>query len=580
MRWVWIGLVAFFVGCVPGTQSATEPSMVLSPERVARGEHVRVRLKGFGREAQAFVADAEVPSTSLGEDTLVFFVPYGTPGGEQDVQIRAGNTVSRAKLDVLGDVSSQPLSPSLSPTRAARGEEVTVTLPDAELAGARVFVAGREARTVEAGNGLLSFVVPGEAPGGPQEVLVVTLQNEYREVLGVLGDVVQDEVIVILERGVTREEFLWELARLNETLGANYGLKEEVVGDGFTDLGGEEGPCGGTLAEIVVGDRPLGQALEELERLRDILWGPDPMSVGGGGAVDHVSAIHARQYIASGLSGAGNTIAVLDTGVSEHEQLGSRLKTGFDFIDGDIDASDNFTDSNLPGAPDNDGHGTPIAIIAAGEEFGVAPGADILPVRVCDQGECLASNVIKGMCFALREVAPEELVFNLSFGGDTPVDIVEALLRYALGEGVLVAAAGGNEGEKGSPPHYPAAYDLPGLVAVGALEQRSEARTSSFFPASFSNRGSYLDVAAPGVNLLSGAPGNLYQEGYDGTSFAAPQVAGAMAVLREAGLSKGLSLLPTDIEACIRSAAQPPLSPGIAVGRGMLDVGAALAQCP
>ena len=495
------------------------------------------------------------------------------------MRIRAGDTVARAKLDVVGDVSSQPLSPSLSPTRAARGEEVVVTLPDVELEGARVFVAGREAEIVAVvDNGLLLFVVPGEAPGGPQEVFIATPQSEYRGVLGVLGDVVQDEIVVILERGVTREELLQELARLNETLRANYGLKEEGVGDGFTDLGGEEGPCGGTLAEIVVGDRPLGQALEELERLRDILWGPDPVSQGSPGAVDHVSAIHARQYIASGLSGAGNTIAVLDTGVSEHEQLGSRLKTGFDFIDDDVDASDNFTDSNLPAAPDNDGHGTPIAIIAAGEEFGVAPGADILPVRVCNQGECLASNVIKGMCFALREVAPEELVFNLSFGGGTPVDIVEALLGYALDEGVLVAAAGGNEGEKGSPPHYPAAYDLPGLIAVGALEQRSEARTSSFFPASFSNRGSYLDVAAPGVNLLSGAPSNLYQEGYDGTSFAAPQVAGAMAVLREAGRNKGLSLSPTDIEACIRNAAQPPL-PDIAVGRGMLDVGAALAQC-
>ncbi|MER3483885.1 MAG: hypothetical protein C4332_12750, partial [Meiothermus sp.] len=57
------------------------------------------------------------------------------------------------------------------------------------------------------------------------------------------------------------------------------------------------------------------------------------------------------------------------------------------------------------------------------------------------------SNVVKGVCYALSQVPDRsKLVLNLSLGGDTPVDVLEAILKYALGKGTLIAAAGGNQG--------------------------------------------------------------------------------------------------------------------------------------
>ena len=174
------------------------------------------------------------------------------------------------------------------------------------------------------------------------------------------------------------------------------------------------------------------------------------------------------------FTGSGTLIAVLDTGVGNGPvtELGARLRSdlAYDFVNQDDIAEDDF-DQAADGTIE--GHGTPIAVLAAGSASGVAPNAEILPIKTCDKdGKCLSSDVILGVCYAITEAQAEDksLVINLSLGGDTPVDALEAVLDYALSQNVLVAAAAGNEGEFGSPIHYPAAHDLPGLVAVGALE--------------------------------------------------------------------------------------------------------------
>ena len=598
MRWIWIGLLVSLGACAPGTQTATKPvsrpSVKLSATAAARGTQVTATLAGIAAtKTRVFVAATEVPSTPLSQQKLVFVVPYGAPGGPQTVQLKGQLGQAQTDLEISGEISGETLgeiservpdAPAglfFTPARAARGEVVTASVK-VNAAEARVFVAGREAETTrqkptqqkptQQGE-TLAFKVPDDTPGGPQDVLVVTPQGENRGTLGVLGEVVPGEVIAIFRPSLTRAELGRQLEQLNKTLGSAYRLKKEGLERGYTDLGGREGPCAGNLAEITVGDRPLGQALTELKELGDLItWGPDPTGISRTGTADPIAAIRAGAFGPLELSGQGSVIAVLDTGVSKHEYLDDRLLPGFNFAGGNVNAADTYDDPSLP--LQLDGHGTPVAVLAAGSKFGVAPGAQILPVRVCDGGECLVGDVIQGLCFALGRTESGHLILNLSLGGDTPVSIVEALLKFALGRGVPVVAAGGNDGDRGSPLHYPAAYDLPGLIAVGALEQTSEAQNAPFVPASFGTRGPYLDLAAPGVNLLSGTPdaSTPLQKGYAGTSFATPLVAGAVAVLREA--VPGLS--PEAIEACLKKTAQPLSAPPEAVGAGMLDVAAAL----
>jgi len=129
---------------------------------------------------------------------------------------------------------------------------------------------------------------------------------------------------------------------------------------------------------------------------------------------------------------------------------------GYDFVENDTLPQDAF-----PG-----GHGTGVA----GLVLGVAPDAQILPLRVCDQtGTCRASWVVGGGMLGIGP-RPPPTVLNLSLGGDTPVALLESVLGLALVKGYPVAAAAGKQGQYGSPAHYPAAFPLAGLVAVGALD--------------------------------------------------------------------------------------------------------------
>ena len=97
------------------------------------------------------------------------------------------------------------------------------------------------------------------------------------------------------------------------------------------------------------------------------------------------------------------------------------------------------------------------------------------------------------------------------------------MLTHAVAKGALVVTSAGNQGARG-PRHYPAAHAIPGLVAVSALTQSSE----GWAPARFTTWGDYVDLAAPGDTIASGAPGGGYLS-YSGTSFAAPIVAGFVA---------------------------------------------------
>jgi subtilisin len=402
------------------------------------------------------------------------------------------------------------------------------------------------------------FRVPTKASGGPQAVLIQTNDGTARASLGVLGKVSRNEVLVLVRAGVNEDVFRLRM----ESLGLGLTLLD------FRELSGN-GPCGGSVARVGV---PVGSSLGAvLARLaqpdnQDLILQSDPQSLWGLDASSNpltaMGVPTARNV--RGRTGAGVTISVLDTGIfSNHSQISGRVLPGYDFVDRDANPGDTFDDPTT--GQSSDGHGTPAAVLAAGAAFGVANQASVLPVRVGDTaGEVRSDRVLEGLCYALKTVDPQKLVLNLSFGGDTPVEAHRVILEYAIGQGAVVVAAAGNQGA-GGPTHYPAAHDLDGLIAVGAL--KFDLPSSDWIPADFSTRGAYVDIAAPGEGLTSGNALGSFQQ-YKGTSFSAPLVAGVVALWRQANPK----WTPAQIEQSIKDNALALPFPAPSAGAGMVSV--------
>jgi membrane-anchored mycosin MYCP len=216
--------------------------------------------------------------------------------------------------------------------------------------------------------------------------------------------------------------------------------------------------------------------------------------------------------------GAGITVGVVDSGVdATTPQLAGRVLTGRDVI-------------NPGGGPANTdcyGHGTFVAgIIAAapapGAGFaGVAPQATILPVRAAnDANSGSAAALAEGIRVAVDDGAR---VINVSASTNLPDPQLQSAVQYAEDHDVVVVAAAANGQQQGDPVTYPASY--PTVLAVGAVGANGAL-------ASFSETGNYLDLVAPGENVVSIGPGGGGQWQGSGTSYAAPFVAGVAALVR------------------------------------------------
>ncbi|MFI6208723.1 type VII secretion-associated serine protease mycosin [Streptomyces sp. NPDC051041] len=218
-------------------------------------------------------------------------------------------------------------------------------------------------------------------------------------------------------------------------------------------------------------------------------------------------------------------VAVIDTGVDDRNpQLAAAVddEAGLDLLSGGKD-----------GDPTNDevGHGTKVAgIIAArpraGTGFvGLAPNATIIPIR---QNDADSSGDSDSMARAIdHAVARGADVINISQDTTKPLSATSALaeaVRRAITRNVVVVASAGNDGLDGKVKNtYPAAFD--GVLAVASSDRNNER-------AAFSQAGAFVDVAAPGVDIVSTVPGGG-QCTDSGTSFSAPFVAGVAALLKE-----------------------------------------------
>ncbi|MGH3680204.1 MAG: S8 family serine peptidase, partial [Natronosporangium sp.] len=257
---------------------------------------------------------------------------------------------------------------------------------------------------------------------------------------------------------------------------------------------------------------------------------------------ESVPQIGAPQAWDAGFTGEGVTVAVLDTGVdASHPDLA-----------GQVVATANFTDE--PDATDNHGHGTHVASTIAGTgaasdgaRVGVAPGADLLIGKVCTtDGECQTSAIMAGMEWAAEHGAD---VVNMSLGGGATdgTDPLSLLVNQLSAEtGTLFVTSAGNTRIGIRVVGSPATADA--ALAVGAVD-KSDQR------ARFSSRGPRVgdhavkpEITAPGVGIVAaraegtgiGEPADGSYTSLDGTSMAAPHVAGAAALLAQAtGLAGG-----------------------------------------
>ncbi|CAL9426001.1 hypothetical protein SUDANB145_01948 [Streptomyces sp. enrichment culture] len=260
-------------------------------------------------------------------------------------------------------------------------------------------------------------------------------------------------------------------------------------------------------------------------------------------------------------TGKGVTVAVIDTGVDDsNAQLrGAMASGGKDYV------------GSTDGTEDIEGHGTRVAGIIAARQMkgtgfvGIAPDAKILSFRYTG-GEEKEGNS-KTMSQAIRDaVAKGAEIINISSDTAAKEDNLElrSAVAAAVDAGVLVVAAAGNDGADGkSADTYPASY--PGVLAVAASDRNDER-------AYFSQAGEFVDIAAPGVGMVSTVPKGG-QCTADGTSFAAPYVAGVAALLKEKNPKWSAAQIATRIE---ETAQRPGRGPNRFLGWGVIDPVAAL----
>lgn len=210
------------------------------------------------------------------------------------------------------------------------------------------------------------------------------------------------------------------------------------------------------------------------------------------------------------VTGAGVTAYVIDTGIRfSHNDFGGRAVSGFDAIDGGS-------------ADDCNGHGTHVSGTVGGTTYGVAKTVSIVGIRVLNcRGSGTNSQVIAGVDWVTADHTPGELaVANMSLGGSRS-NALDNAVRRSIADGVTYALAAGNDNSNAcnqSPARVTEA------ITVGATT-RKDARSS------FSNKGTCLDIFAPGSAIKSAwSTSNTATKSISGTSMAAPHVAGATAL--------------------------------------------------
>lgn len=441
--------------------------------------------------------------------------------GPAAAQTQGGAAAAQAGRPTAGAEETQPVP----------AERNTILLPRIL---AELFGPGRGGRAAPSGvaDGGAANGSPPSAVGGTIPVGAVPPPPAGPS-QAISGAFVADEVLVTLDGGTGAASAIagrfglqLRSARVSNLLGrtvARFGIPDgRPVGFVLAQLAGE-----GRLAARVPNH------VFELQQAPGII----------GYAFERIALDAAR------ASGANVSVAVIDTALDpEHPALAGAVTAQFDA---------------LPDTAVKDrGHGTSISglIVGHGPFRGMAPGARLLHARAFEGGISSTDVLLSALDWAVEEGAD---IVNMSFVGPQN-RLFAAACRNATARGVVLVAAAGNNGP-GAPFGYPAAYD--GVIAVTATDVHDRLMDKA-------NRGRYVDLAAPGVNVMAPVLGGM--DAVTGTSFAAAIVSGAIANL----MSGGTGHDPQAVAGLLADTAVDLGQPGRDedFGDGLVNAGAAMAR--
>ncbi|KRT93168.1 peptidase S8 [Bacillus glycinifermentans] len=225
----------------------------------------------------------------------------------------------------------------------------------------------------------------------------------------------------------------------------------------------------------------------------------------------NLKPIQAEKAWSAGLTGKNVKVAVIDTGISAHDELTVSGGTST------VSYTSSYSDDN--------GHGTHVAGIIGAKHNdygidGIAPGVQLYAIKALDQnGTGDLESILKGIDWSIEHGVN---VINMSLGTSTDSQILHDAVDKAYQKGILLVAASGNDGN-GHPVDYPAAYSS--VIAVSATDEENGI-------AGFSNTGAEVEFSAPGTSIISTYLHQQFAAG-SGTSQATPHVTGMLALLKQ-----------------------------------------------
>jgi hypothetical protein len=365
---------------------------------------------------------------------------------------------------------------------------------------------------------------PPRPPGSLATVPPVTAP------VAVQGEFVPDEVLVTIDGD----------AAVAAAVAADFGLEvrsqrtSTLLDSTIVRFGIPDGrPVGVVLAQLAGDGRTIRRAPNHIYNLQQ-----------AAGAVNY--AFQRIALAPDTANGENVRVAVIDTAIDEtHPAIKDAITEQFDAMPGvEVTARD---------------HGTSVAglIAGTGEFQGMAPGAKIYHARAFEGGRSTMDVILSALDWAAGE---EVRIINMSFVGPKN-DLLEEACAAARERDIVLVAAAGNNGPK-APYGYPAAY--PDVIAVTATDDKDKLMAQA-------NRGPYVFVSAPGVNVIAPVGGG--QDLVTGTSFAAAVVSGAVANLIHAAPDRSADW----IEAALSSTARDLGAAGrdSDFGFGLIDAKAA-----